>query len=252
MSFRIDISSDVNQGTSTSDIIQTVYPVKRTNGLKYEIALLQLNTYYSWYNVSSTLGNDVFKYYNGTTWQTGTLANGVYSFTSLVNEIQNVLMYGNGDYIAGTPPTYNINFSLDVSTQYIDITLTNSFQIDWTVSKLRTIFGMNSVVQSASQWANNMSNFTNSVDAIRVHYSDISAQTIADGSPSDILFTFDANGYVPNSSISVMPTFPQYIVRKTTSDLTDYRIWLSDQNNIPIDLAGQPPSVSLHYRVLKD
>src|SRR5437016_5755402 len=85
-------------GQSNTADFTTYFPQPiELRGLQYQISLSRLDLSYSWYNITAQLQNNIFKYYNGTTNRVLTLDDGCYSFTSLVQEIQD-LMVLLGDY----------------------------------------------------------------------------------------------------------------------------------------------------------
>lgn len=88
-----------------------------------EVALTSLYMYYSWFNVSSTYGNNTFSYiFNGTT-RNITMPNGYYSIADISGFMQ-LQMFTNGDYLldANGSPVYYI--SLQANSVYYSATLT--------------------------------------------------------------------------------------------------------------------------------
>ena len=61
------------------------------------IALKSLSISYSWYNISSTYGNNMLKYSHdgGITWTTITVSSGNYGYNELNSDIQQVLTQNN-------------------------------------------------------------------------------------------------------------------------------------------------------------
>jgi len=85
--------------TGTTNDFNTVHypPIKLNEEVKYEAALLSIETYNSFPNI--THNNNRFNYSvdNGQTWKTITLNTGSYELGHINNEIQR-LMIINGDY----------------------------------------------------------------------------------------------------------------------------------------------------------
>jgi hypothetical protein len=97
----------------------TVYfssPLNISNG-KYEIALLKCNLWYSFYNVSAALGNNVIKYTNtSSVTKTVTFVDGNYTITQINDYLQGI-MFNNGDYnVVSGVNTYSVNILPNYST----------------------------------------------------------------------------------------------------------------------------------------
>src|SRR5271169_1873867 len=87
-------TSLVFSSNTTDWTTQISPPIILDNKDNYEIGLIDLETYYSFYNIS--LGNNTFSYFNGVTSKTITLASGIYAITDINNAIQQA-MQTNGD-----------------------------------------------------------------------------------------------------------------------------------------------------------
>ncbi len=186
----------------------TVYfssPLNISNGT-YEIALLKCNLWYSFYNISAALGNNVFKYTNtSSVTKTVTFVDGNYTITQINDYLQGIML-NNGDYtVVSGVNTYSINILPNYSTLKVDISLTNSFTIDFTQSQFSLLLGWNQAVYnfSGTQSGLNLANINNDVNSLLIH-CDIISQSYINSNISDVLYSFVPNS-APGSNIQVQP-----------------------------------------------
>jgi hypothetical protein len=235
---RITLDSTVANATETANFaVRFSIPIS-LEGLKWNIALCKLTTYYSWYNISAAIGNNTFVYNNGSVDRTLTLEDGTYMFEELVSQIQD-LMVALGDYtVVSGQNVFDINFSLDPSDGFVTVLLTNGYSIDFTDLDIRTIFGADSAIYNTSVTFPNPADIRNGVDTILVHLDTISGNSYLNGNSSDVVYSFspfvDANGI-----IDIEPSGP-YVGVSCNNQIEQMRVYLTDQNNNPISLNGSP------------
>jgi hypothetical protein len=112
----------VLSGKRTDFITVFKDPINLTQNKKYEAALLSIDTYNSFPNISSddknplTVENNIFKYStdDGSTWKIITFDTGSYQLADINNEIQRQMVI-NGDY-DNTNKSYYITITANIST----------------------------------------------------------------------------------------------------------------------------------------
>lgn len=223
------------------------------DGIPHEIALKQLATWYTWFNIHDTeYDNHRFRYYNNDTWQTINIPNGNYTVDQLQDAIH-VGMKENGDVnvdsITGEE-TFNINLIPNYSTIKLFIEVKDSFEVDLTVGNLYLLLGFTSIVVDSSQYGANNVNITNSVNTISLHCSIVSGNSYDNDQASDILYTF-VPAVPPGASIVICPHEPTYIGVTKAGNIDRIRIRLTDQLGRRINLNGENLTVSLHLRPKK-
>ena len=120
-----------------------IYPqLQFDNANNYEVGLINLETYYSFANI--TTSNNNFRYFNGTTNKTITLSVGAYDINDINTAIQNG-MKANGDW-DNTNSAYYITILPNAPTLGSIINISNAnYTIDFTVqNSLATLLGFNS------------------------------------------------------------------------------------------------------------
>jgi hypothetical protein len=235
------LDSTLAQAATTNDftiLFQSPIDLENT---RWQVALSHITTYNSWYNISAANRNNIFHYNNGSTNRSLTLEDGSYNFQDLVTHIQD-LMVTLGDYTAGTPNTFSINFSLDSTDGYVTLTLTNSYTVDFTGLKIAIIFGADNTLYSSSTIFPNQADIRNGVDQVFVHLDIISGNSYINGIPSDVIYSF-ANMTLENGIIQIGPAVYKYIGIARSGAIPSMRLYLTDQNNRPLDLNGAPLSV---------
>ena len=104
-----------------------------THNLSHFLALDRLSMTYSWYNIRSSYGNNKIKYtHDGTTWQTITFLDGMYSYSDINDYIHQYMEQKNRitQQTAKGVKNYSINLSFILSTYRVLITLEGSYQLD--------------------------------------------------------------------------------------------------------------------------
>ena len=234
------LDSTVANASNTADFtVNLTSPIDLEN-TKWNIALSSLRLYYTWFNISAALGNNVFKYFNGTTNRVLTLEDGTYSFSHLVEHIQDK-MITLGDYTPGTPNVFSINFYLDTSDGFVSLSLSNSYTVNFTNMPIRTVFGAGSVVYTTNSVFPNKADIDLSNNAIFLHLDIISGNSYINGSPSDVILSFQVDTS-ESGLIEITPPVFKYIGISRTDYISTMRLYLTNQSGTPINLNGSPLS----------
>ena len=127
----IPLTSNFNVATAspaTNSVLTFQFPQSQAFQ-KCEVALSNLNVYYSWYNIQASYGNNTFSY----TWPVGagvntfsvTVPDGSYQIADLNNYLQ-YAMQQNGTYLLdGTTPVFYLSFLANTVYYRVTVTSTN-------------------------------------------------------------------------------------------------------------------------------
>ena len=228
-SISLIFSSNVSSWTTP------IYPqLLLDNANNYEIGLFNLETYYSFANIDTL--NNQFKYFNGTTSKTITIATGAYDINDINTAIQNG-MKANGDWDSVNSAFY-ITIIPNAPTLGSIINISNAnYTIDFTIqNSLATVLGFNSGILTSGL---NIS--PNIVDIIRINSIYINCDAIkgsfVNGSYSPVLYNFFPT-VGPGYKIVEKPVNIVYLPL-ASGQIMNVRIWITDQNNNIIDFRGE-------------
>ena len=230
--------------SNTTDWVTSFNPIIELNNIEdYEIGLIDLETYYSFPNV--TLDNNQFKYFNGATNKTITIPVGSYEITALNAAIQ-LGMQTNGDWDSANN-AYYINIYPNISTLKSVIEITNpSYTVDFTINNsLRELLGFSSVI--LTNGVNNSQNIINilTINSILVNCSIVGSSYI-NGNLNPIIYSFFPN-VGPGYKIIERPQRIVYLPI-TTRNIMQIRLWLTDQNGKTLDLRGETITTRLEIK----
>lgn len=234
-----------SQGQSNTSDYTTHYPHNiNLNGIQHEVALTRIDTYFSYYNISAALGNNTFQYNNGSDDVVLTIDDGTYSMETLIDEIHDEMIDAMDYTDVDGENVFDINFSLDLSSGYVTMILTNGFSVDFTDRNIRTIFGFNSSNYDTTSISESTADINYGVTKVLVHCSLCSGSSWINGNPSDVIYSFSVNQQ-PNEELIIEPN-PIYVNLNTKSPISNIRMYLTDQLGRALDFHGSPVSYELH------
>jgi len=233
-----------------SDFTINHTPIILDPNKKYEAALLSLDTYNSIPNINKGK-NNIFKYSNnnGLAWKVIELDTGSYEIDTLSDEIQRILVL-NGDY-----DNINLKFYITISpnksklTSIVHIDNPN-YKVDFTVSKsIGTLLGFKKVVINAGYNESTSIVDIMTLNSILVNI-DIISGSYVNGTALPVIYSFYPN-VSPGYKIVETPN-PQLIYHPVTrNDISKMRVWLTNQDNRPVDLRGEILTVRIFVREIK-
>jgi len=169
----------------------------------WSCALQSASLWYSYYNISPDYGNQTFRYYNGSTWKNIIITPGLYGLPDINTFIQNAFVV-NGDYTSTpTGNVYYITLTPDYNTFKCLVTISNSYQVDFTVGNLYELLGFTQIVVTSTHEGVNNVNITNGVDRVLIHLDCITG-SFSGTTSSDVIYSFSPNGS-PSSLINITP-----------------------------------------------
>lgn len=238
---------------SSSDTDFTTYlapPINLDPCKKYEAAFISLETYNSIPNI--TENNNIFKYSidKGETWKIITLPPDAYEFTQIGDEIKRQ-MIENGDYNKEVDSSnrFYITFSICRLSSMIEI-LHSHYKVDFGVKdSIGSTLGFSNEILSFGSYKspkivdiNQVNSILINVDFISGSYVSMPNQTCLQ-SPSIYNFSPKVG---PGFKINERPNPTLIFYPVTCSNIiSSVRLWLTDQNNKPINLQGERITVKI-------
>ena len=232
--------------TAKSTLIQTKFNpnIHLESGKKYEMALVNLETYYSFPNVDATNNNFKYSPDNGKTWSNIDIPEGCYEISDINLYIQRI-MKDNGHYDSANEK-YHIRIKANNNTLRAVLNISGNYQVDFTTSNsIRTVLGFNKNVYSASyNESENIVNIIN-ISSLRVT-CDIIGSSYSNGKTENTIYSFFPN-VGPGYKIIEVPVNLVYLPI-TLNKIPAMETKLIDQNGKLINLRGEELSIRFHIR----
>lgn len=250
MAFNIKVDSTSADLTNqySHDFTVKFIPSIKLDG-RWEMAFIKAHLWYSYYNISSELNNNTLRYNNGVSYSaTITIPDGQYTVGQLNTYIQSV-MSDNGDFTLDTSgnEVYDIVLEANQSTIRVNLTLTNSYTLDLTLSDLYLLLGFAQEEISVSGDAPNVANINNSINTLDIHNSLITTN-FNNSSKSDIIETFTPET-VPGSNIVLNPPYKIFFpIQPHMNVISEMRTYITDNSNNIINFNGEPTTYVFHFR----
>ena len=211
---------------------------------KYGMALVSLETYYSFPNVDTT--NNSFKYSSddGKTWRQINIPIGSYELVDINAYIQRIMKENN--HFDGANGKYNITLEPNNNTLKTVLKITGKYRVDFTTSNsIRRVLGFNSRVYVAGYHeSENIVNIIN-VNSLRVTSSIIGA-SYTNGETENVIYSFFPN-VGPGYKIIEVPVNLIYLPI-TLDKISEMETKLTDQNGQLINLRGEELSIRFHIK----
>ena len=209
----------------------------------YEIALINVNLWYSWYNIADFYNNSEIRISNGTTWINIKIPNGIYDVEQLNEFINRRLAAEKEDPdIAKIVPNF--------SSLRVIIELKQNCQFDLSRSDLHKILGFEKKIVKKTEEGIDPVDITRGVDVLYIHCN-IVGGSFDNNMASDILYSFNPASE-PGSMISINPINPIYLPVNSKTDIQYITMSLTDQKRRLINLNGQHVNYLLHLRPISN
>ena len=214
---------------------------QRSNGTtNYEMALVGLNTYYSFPNIDETNNTVTMFKKVAKEWQelnTVVLGTGCYEVEAIDKEIKRQMGWGKDAPVKFAPNNSTLNCVMNVKKDYkVNFAVENS---------LASVLGFSQKEYYEGRWESDEIVNILKVNSILV-YCDIISGSRVDGLEKPIIFHFSPN-VAPGIKIVIEPQQPIYLPI-TVDTISQMTIWLTDQEGRPIDLRGENIVFNFHVR----
>ena len=222
--------------TGNSSSIETRYdpPLYLRKDRSYELALTNLETYYSFPNIDKD--NNTFRYSHdkGVNWKEVKIPIGCYEIYAINAEIERQI------------PSKAITVKPNKNTLQSILTIASNYLVDFTVPNcLASVLGLEALV-----YKEGVTNSQNIVNILRVNSIFINTNIITGsylkGKPVPIIY--DYFPYVrPGDKIVSAPKNLIY-VPVTVNVISLMTCWMTDQDHRPINLRGEQLTIRFHLR----
>ena len=232
------------QGNSSRICTSLGPPIQLDVDKTYEMALVSLETYYSFPNIDSSNNNFRYSPNNGDDWYDINIPEGSYELEDINEYIQRI-MRDNGHYNSKFDK-YGITLEPNNSTLRSVLEIKAKYQIDFTTpNSVRTVLGFNAKVYSSGY--NESENIVNiiSVNSLKVT-SDIIGSSYSNGVTENIIYSFFPS-VGPGYKIIEVPVNLIYLPI-TISTISSMETKLTDQTGQLINLRGEELSMRFHIR----
>jgi hypothetical protein len=211
---------------------------------KYEMALVNLETYYSFPNIDARNNNFRYSSDNGATWHNIDIPEGCYEIAD-INEYIRRIMKGSGHYNTANEEYY-ITLEPNSNTLRIVLNIASNYNVDFTTTNsIRTVLGFNSQIYTVGDnESDNIVNIIN-ISSLRVT-SDIIGASYCNGSAENTIYSFFPN-VGPGYKIIEVPVNLVYLPI-TLCTISAMETKLTDQNGKLVNLRGEELSIRFHIR----
>ena len=218
--------------------------IQLDNDRKYEMALVNLETYFSFPNMDSSNHNFRYSSDNGATWVNINIPEGSYELVDINEYIQRI-MRENGHYDS-TSDEYNITLEANNNTLKSVLNIAANYMVDLTSeNSVRSVLGFNALIYLSGY--NESENIVNilSVTSLRIT-SDIIGSSYSNGSNENTIYSFFPS-VGPGYKIIEVPVNLVYLPI-TMNTISSMETKLIDQNGKLINLRGEELSIRFHIR----
>jgi hypothetical protein len=213
-----------------------------------EIAVQQVSFTNSIYNITSANNTIGYRTTAGgaTIWKT--IPPGTYGLTDINTYLQAQMKAdGNTGTDTNGNPIFYITIGVNLNTIQTTVTLSNSFALDLTQGSLWKYMGFSSAQLITFQGITTGTNYVDMfpINTILIH-TNLIVGTYLNNTKSDIIFSV-AQSVAPGYTQVTTPY--QYLwLPLATLDIRSVYFYLTDQNNNPISLNGQPITLNLVFK----
>ena len=214
-----------------------IFPTEHCN---YEMALVKLETYYSFPNIKSTNNSMKISLDKGVTWKLISIPIGCYEISAINKTLQRLIVEvgGKSKMIDLSPNINTLKCILDVKD--------DKCQIDFTVKdSLRTVIGFDAKIYKSGRHESEHLVDIMSVNSILVNCDTIGASRL-NGIEAPIIYNFFPN-VAPGDKIVETPANLTY-VPITLNIISRMTCWLTDQDGNELDLCSEKLIISYHLK----
>ena len=213
-------------------------PLKLDPQFKHFLALDRLSMTYSWYNIRSSYGNNKIKYtHDGTTWQTITFTDGMYSYSD-INDYIHQYMDQKSHHTTDSKgeKVYSINISFILSTYRVLMTLSGDYKVDLRGTDFGDLIGFEKKLVTKTQYGTRLPNITKSIDSLNLNVSAIK-DSVANGVNTNTIAVIPTDNLTRSYPFTFEPRRPLYCP-VSSNLISEMRIYVTDSIGQAINLNG--------------
>ena len=219
-------------------------PIQLDVDKTYEMALVSLETYYSFPNIDSSNNNFRYSPNNGDDWYDINIPEGSYELDDIGDYIQRI-MKENNHYKSATDE-YNITLEPNDNTLRTVLNIAPDYKIDFTpANSIRTVLGFNAEIYSSGY--NEAENIVEilSISSLKVT-SDIISSSYVNNSTENVIYSFFPS-VGPGYKIMETPANLVYLP-VNLSTISSIETKLIDQNGKLINMRGENIFIKFHIK----
>ena len=227
-------------------------PLKLDPQFRHFLALDRLSMTYSWYNIRSSYGNNKIKYtHDGTTWQTITFSDGMYSYSDINDYIHQYMVQKN-HYVtdANGVKKYAINLSFILSTYRVLITIDGNYQLDLRGRDFVDLIGFEKKLVTKTEYGSKLPNITKSIDSLNINISAIK-DSVVNGVNTNTIAVIPTDNLTRSYPFTFEPRRTLYCP-VSSNTISEMHITVNDSLGQPIDLNGIDWFMTLLLRHTED
>ena len=243
VSFLIKIDSSAFSGQNSDDIsVNFAQPIeigKDDDPHQYGIALLKSQVWYSYPNISASIGNNVIRYSHnsGSNWNSITIPDGTYSISQLQSYLHQVMK--DNTHYDSSDDTYYINFVPNLATFKLRVEISNNYQLDLTQSTIYSLLGFTSTTLTSTTTGGSGVDITAGVNSLDIRCN-LVKNSFNNGNFSDTIQSFAPN--VPAGSQINLDIANPIFLPLSTNRISSMRIKITSQAGARIDFRGEQTS----------
>ena len=218
-------------------------PLELDKNKQYEMALVNLETYYSFANITSSNNSLRYSPDGGTSWFNIELPTGTYELSDINTEIHRC-MRENGHYDTDNEEKF-ISVDANLSTLKAILNISDGYQVDFRIeNSLSSVLGFENRVYDGYTEGEGIVNIL-SINSILVNVDCIQGSYV-NGSHSPTIYSFFPN-VSPGRKIVQTPKNLIYLP-VTLSTISSLEVTLADQNEKLLDLRGEEVTIRFHIK----
>ena len=220
-----------------------VPPLEFPSSQRYEIALISLESYYSFPNINTSNNHIKISFDEGKVWSDIRVPVGCYEIKAINNELQRFIMAKTGDKKAETRVALSPNPN---TLRSILVVLDAKCQVDFNIDdSLCSVLGFERNVYKVGRHESEHIVNILSVNSILVH-CDVIESSRLNGVEAPVIYTFFPDA-APGDKIVSVPRHLIYIPL-TLNIITRMTCWVTDQNGKELDLQGEELTLTFHIK----
>ena len=227
-------------------------PLKLDPQFRHFLALDRLSMTYSWYNIRSDFNNNTIKYtHDGTTWNTITFTDGMYSYSDINDYIHQYMdLKSHHSTNSKGEKVYSINLSFILSTYRVLISIDGNYQLDLRGTDFGDLIGFEKKLVTKTEYGTKLPNITKSIDSLNINCSAIK-DSIVNGVNTNTIAVIPTDNLTRSFPFTFEPKRTLYCP-VSTNNISEMRITVNDSLGHRIDLNGIDWFMSLLLRQTHD
>ena len=206
--------------------------------MKHELALDRLSMTYSWYNIRSDYDNNKIKYtHDGTTWQTITVTDGMYSYSDINDYIhQYMAQKSHHSTDSDVNKEYHINVTFILSTYRVLISVGTNYQLDLRGTEFGVLIGFEKKLVTKTEYGTKLPNITNSIDVLNINTIVIN-DSIVNGINTNTIAVIPTDNLTRSYPFTFEPRRPLYCP-VSLFNIAEMRIYVTDSLGRPVNFSS--------------